>query len=177
MCHTTRTPLSQVRQYFRDSSFYAADVNARGFCGDGFSCEGFSASAATVKVCMAMLCVLWWSKRLAQLSTAVVAPGGVGVHCPMSNVQCPRGQARPFACLHCTLYTVHCMWRSVPSAPLLFWPNKWWQGFCDLPAHLTSPCVKHKYLTVSTTIYNLQSTIYNFVRDSNRFATSNLWLT
>eukprot|EP00752_Nemacystus_decipiens_P015150 g13496.t1 len=40
---------AMVRQYFRDSSFYGADVEARGFCDSGFSCEGFSASAATVK--------------------------------------------------------------------------------------------------------------------------------
>ena len=33
-----------------DSSFYAADVTARGFCDQGFPCEGFSPSSATVKV-------------------------------------------------------------------------------------------------------------------------------
>lgn len=44
-----RLPL-QVRQYFKDKSFYYADVKARGFCDEGFLCEGFSASAATVKV-------------------------------------------------------------------------------------------------------------------------------
>ena len=40
----------QVRQYFTDESFYAADVAARGLCGDAFLCEGFSPSSATVKV-------------------------------------------------------------------------------------------------------------------------------
>ncbi|CAN0552174.1 unnamed protein product, partial [Laminaria digitata] len=39
----------QIRQYFVDSSFYATDVSARGFCDQGFSCEGFSPSSATVK--------------------------------------------------------------------------------------------------------------------------------
>lgn len=48
----------QVRQYFVDSSFYADDVTARGFCGGSsgyeslasFTCAGFSPSSATVKV-------------------------------------------------------------------------------------------------------------------------------
>lgn len=39
----------QIRQYFVDASFYAADVISRGFCGEGFLCEGFSPSSATVK--------------------------------------------------------------------------------------------------------------------------------
>ena len=33
-----------------DDSFYAADVTARGLCSDGFVCDGFSPSSATVKV-------------------------------------------------------------------------------------------------------------------------------
>lgn len=33
-----------------DEKFYSADVTARGFCGGGFLCEGFSPSSATVKV-------------------------------------------------------------------------------------------------------------------------------
>lgn len=42
---------SQIRQYFLDSSFYIADVTARGWCkDDGFPCEAFSPSSATVKV-------------------------------------------------------------------------------------------------------------------------------
>lgn len=42
----------QVRQYFRQSEFYATDVEARRLCGEGSSvkCETFSPSAATVKV-------------------------------------------------------------------------------------------------------------------------------
>ena len=41
----------QVRQYFSDSEFYAADVEKRGFCDEGsFECSSFSPSAATVKV-------------------------------------------------------------------------------------------------------------------------------
>lgn len=63
LCHV---PL-QVRQYFRDSSFYAADVEARDFCGEGFICEGFSASAATVKVCACCglrVCVLKGTEEL-----------------------------------------------------------------------------------------------------------------
>ena len=46
----------QIRQYFKDESFYAADVNARGLCGEQvtetntFACEAFSPSSATVKV-------------------------------------------------------------------------------------------------------------------------------
>ncbi|CAM9611967.1 unnamed protein product, partial [Hapterophycus canaliculatus] len=40
---------AMVRQYFRDSSFYSDDVESRGFCGQGFVCDGFSASSATVK--------------------------------------------------------------------------------------------------------------------------------
>ena len=41
----------QVRQYFSDSKFYAADVEKRGFCDQGsFECNSFSPSAATVKV-------------------------------------------------------------------------------------------------------------------------------
>lgn len=42
---------SQIRQYFLDSSFYIADVTERGWCkDDGFPCEAFSPSSATVKV-------------------------------------------------------------------------------------------------------------------------------
>ncbi|CAM9790716.1 unnamed protein product, partial [Ectocarpus fasciculatus] len=40
---------AMIRQYFVDETFYTADVTARGFCSDGFICEGFSPSAATVK--------------------------------------------------------------------------------------------------------------------------------
>eukprot|EP00752_Nemacystus_decipiens_P002497 g2346.t1 len=40
---------AMVRQYFADEDFYTADVTARGFCGGGFLCEGFSPSSATVK--------------------------------------------------------------------------------------------------------------------------------
>ena len=46
----------QIRQYFKDESFYAADVNSRGLCGElvnptnTFTCEAFSPSSATVKV-------------------------------------------------------------------------------------------------------------------------------
>ncbi|CAM9635784.1 unnamed protein product [Ectocarpus sp. 4 AP-2014] len=40
---------AMVRQYFVNETFYTADVTARGFCSDGFICEGFSPSAATVK--------------------------------------------------------------------------------------------------------------------------------
>eukprot|EP00903_Cladosiphon_okamuranus_P015158 g14016.t1 len=40
---------AMVRQYFLDEDFYTADVTARGFCGDGFLCESFSPSSATVK--------------------------------------------------------------------------------------------------------------------------------
>ena len=41
---------SQIRQYFVDPSFYVADVTARGWCNDdGFRCEAFSPSSATVK--------------------------------------------------------------------------------------------------------------------------------
>lgn len=43
-------PTLQIRQYFVDEDFYAADITARGFCSDGFICEGFSPSSATVKV-------------------------------------------------------------------------------------------------------------------------------
>lgn len=42
-------PCTQIRQYFMDDSFYAADVTSRGFCDKGFPCEGFSPSSATVK--------------------------------------------------------------------------------------------------------------------------------
>ncbi|CAN0469993.1 unnamed protein product, partial [Hapterophycus canaliculatus] len=41
---------AMIRQYFVDAKFYAADVTSRGFCDDGFLCEGFSPSSATVKV-------------------------------------------------------------------------------------------------------------------------------
>lgn len=41
---------TQVRQYFVDENFYAADATARGFCDDGFLCETLSPSSATVKV-------------------------------------------------------------------------------------------------------------------------------
>ncbi|CBN77322.1 peptidase S8 and S53 [Ectocarpus siliculosus] len=40
---------AMVRQYFVNETFYTADVTSRGFCSDGFICEGFSPSAATVK--------------------------------------------------------------------------------------------------------------------------------
>ncbi|CAM9519334.1 unnamed protein product [Ectocarpus fasciculatus] len=40
---------AMVRQYFKDSSFYVADVDSRGFCDDGFMCDGFSPMATTVK--------------------------------------------------------------------------------------------------------------------------------
>lgn len=46
----------QIRQYFKNESFYAADVNSRGLCGEitnatnTFACEAFSPSSATVKV-------------------------------------------------------------------------------------------------------------------------------
>ena len=48
--------LEQVRQYFKEESFYAADVNSRGLCGElinatnAFACEAFFPSSATVKV-------------------------------------------------------------------------------------------------------------------------------
>lgn len=49
---------AQIRQYFKDSSFYEDDVTRRGLCSDlsnanltnSFTCEAFSPSAATVKV-------------------------------------------------------------------------------------------------------------------------------
>ena len=50
----------QIRQYFKDESFYAADVNSRGLCGEipnainTFACEAFSPSSATVKVGIAL---------------------------------------------------------------------------------------------------------------------------
>ncbi len=46
----------QVRQYFKNSTFYEADVTQRGLCAEltngtnAFACEAFSPSAATVKV-------------------------------------------------------------------------------------------------------------------------------
>lgn len=43
----------QIRQYFKDSEFYVADLEARGLCSSGssaFVCEEFEPSAATVKV-------------------------------------------------------------------------------------------------------------------------------
>ncbi|CBN78745.1 peptidase S8 and S53 [Ectocarpus siliculosus] len=40
---------AMVRQYFRDSSFYSADVESRGFCDQGFTCDSFSPMATTVK--------------------------------------------------------------------------------------------------------------------------------
>lgn len=40
----------QIRQYFMNETFYAADMTARGFCEDWFGCETFSPSAATIKV-------------------------------------------------------------------------------------------------------------------------------
>ena len=49
-CATSCPSIGQVRQYFVDSNFYARDVKARGFCDDGFVCNEFSPSAATVKV-------------------------------------------------------------------------------------------------------------------------------
>ncbi|CAN0509131.1 unnamed protein product, partial [Scytosiphon promiscuus] len=45
----------QIRQYFKNESFYAADVNSRGLCGEivnatnTFACEAFSPSSATLK--------------------------------------------------------------------------------------------------------------------------------
>ncbi|CAM9589206.1 unnamed protein product, partial [Scytosiphon promiscuus] len=38
----------QIRQYFTNETFYAADMQDRGFC-DSFGCEAFAPSAATVK--------------------------------------------------------------------------------------------------------------------------------
>lgn len=44
-----------IRQYFKNESFYAADVNSRGLCGEifnatnTFACEAFSPSSATLK--------------------------------------------------------------------------------------------------------------------------------
>lgn len=59
-----RRALLKVRQYFKDSNFYAADVEARGFCDQGFMCEGFSASAATVKVgARCVICVFQWPNK------------------------------------------------------------------------------------------------------------------
>lgn len=43
----------QIRQYFKDSSFYVTDLEARGLCNgtsSAFVCEEFDPSAATVKV-------------------------------------------------------------------------------------------------------------------------------
>ncbi|CAN0464201.1 unnamed protein product, partial [Hapterophycus canaliculatus] len=37
-----------IRQYFKNDTFYAADMEERGFCED-FGCDAFSPSAATVK--------------------------------------------------------------------------------------------------------------------------------
>ncbi|CAN0343522.1 unnamed protein product, partial [Scytosiphon promiscuus] len=48
-CPIVAGAAAMIRQYFVDDSFYAADVTARGFCSDGFLCEGFLPSAATVK--------------------------------------------------------------------------------------------------------------------------------
>ncbi|CAB1107200.1 unnamed protein product [Ectocarpus sp. CCAP 1310/34] len=48
-CPIVAGAAAMVRQYFVDETFYTADVTARGFCSDGFICEGFSPSAATVK--------------------------------------------------------------------------------------------------------------------------------
>lgn len=46
------TPNAQIRQYFKDDTFYENDVNARGLCDatTAFVCEAFSPYAATVKV-------------------------------------------------------------------------------------------------------------------------------
>ena len=43
-------PTPQVRQYFMDSDFYAADMTARGFCDEWAGCEAFTPSSATMKV-------------------------------------------------------------------------------------------------------------------------------
>ena len=45
----------QIRQYFKDDTFYVTDLEARGLCDDdmettAFVCEEFGPSAATVKV-------------------------------------------------------------------------------------------------------------------------------
>ncbi|CAN0198353.1 unnamed protein product [Ectocarpus sp. 6 AP-2014] len=48
-CPIVAGAAAMIRQYFVDETFYTADVTARGFCSDGFICEGFSPSAATVK--------------------------------------------------------------------------------------------------------------------------------
>lgn len=40
----------QVRQYFEDGDFYAAELTARDFCDEWSGCEAFSPSSATVKV-------------------------------------------------------------------------------------------------------------------------------
>eukprot|EP00752_Nemacystus_decipiens_P004360 g3984.t1 len=48
-CPIVAGAAAMVRQYFLDTSFYAADVSARGLCGGGFQCGGFSPSSATVK--------------------------------------------------------------------------------------------------------------------------------
>lgn len=45
----------QIRQYFKDDTFYVTDLEARGLCDDdmdttAFPCEEFGPSAATVKV-------------------------------------------------------------------------------------------------------------------------------
>lgn len=42
--------IPQVRQYFMESEFYAADLAARGFCDDWAGCEALTPSSATVKV-------------------------------------------------------------------------------------------------------------------------------
>lgn len=49
--------LLQIRQYFKDSSFYVADAWLRGLCPNPqFICEAFAPSAATVKVSYLAIC-------------------------------------------------------------------------------------------------------------------------
>ncbi|CAM9868950.1 unnamed protein product, partial [Ascophyllum nodosum] len=48
-CPVVAGAAAMVRQYFVDENFYAADVTARELCSNGFVCEGFSPSSATVK--------------------------------------------------------------------------------------------------------------------------------
>lgn len=51
---TTRVRFSQVRQYFKDSSFYTKFASSTDVCATGressFRCSAFSPSSATVKV-------------------------------------------------------------------------------------------------------------------------------
>ncbi|CAN0458389.1 unnamed protein product [Ascophyllum nodosum] len=48
-CPIVAGAAAMVRQYFMDDNFYATDVITRGLCDDGFVCESFSPSSATVK--------------------------------------------------------------------------------------------------------------------------------